>query len=72
VFPVRYEQHLYIKSKGITVTGLGDLYCCEMLSIHIVWTIGSQMERLSASRIGRALLHTNTFLFSLVLISVTG
>jgi hypothetical protein len=33
VFAVRYEYHLRTKSKGIPVTGRGDLQGREMLSI---------------------------------------
>jgi hypothetical protein len=31
VFPVRYEYHVYIKSKAIPVTGLAGLCSCEPL-----------------------------------------
>jgi hypothetical protein len=33
VFPVRYEHHLHMKSKTISVSDLGDLYGYEMLRI---------------------------------------
>jgi hypothetical protein len=33
VFPVRYEHHPHIKRKAISLTGIGDPYVCDMLSI---------------------------------------
>jgi hypothetical protein len=33
VFPVRYEQHLHIRSEAIPVAGRGGLQGCEMLRI---------------------------------------
>jgi hypothetical protein len=33
MFPVRYEHHLHIKSKGIAITGHVGLQGCELLVI---------------------------------------
>jgi hypothetical protein len=71
VSPVRYEHHLHIKSKAISVTGCGGLQACEILRIPYELDKGFTDVEV-ASLTSREPSIPKKELLSLVLISVRG
>jgi hypothetical protein len=74
VFPVKYEHHLYIKSKAIPVICHRDLQACETSRIprcvNSRFTYGGKVASLTHRL--RSTLQKPLSLLSLILISVTG